>query len=77
MNCQECGAPLRQMIAVVIDCPFPQVNLNKAAIRDKDVQIVGAYWTVPTVYCTSCGYITHSPLIEVIRESKDEQCPSS
>lgn len=83
MNCRECGAPLRQLIAVVVDCPFPQVNLNKTAIRDPDVHILGAFSTNPTVYCTGCGYITHSPLIGAIQrddhqhESKDEYRDSS
>ena len=56
-SCPDCGAPLRQLVHLVVDCPTGQRSLDKTAIRSKDVQITAALWDMATIYCTSCAYI--------------------
>lgn len=60
MKCPKCGGPTRTAVNLYLDIPGSLNNrLNKAALRRKDVRVMGAGWPTALHYCLRmrCGWI--------------------
>jgi len=59
MKCPKCSADgLRQMIDLYVEAPADERNFSKAAIRGKEIAILGADHTSRDYYCEECGWNT-------------------
>lgn len=54
--CPKCFTSLKVWVTMTVECPLDQPNLNKTAIRKKEVQIIAVDWPAARYYCANCNY---------------------